>query len=168
MAEVARATAQREDKIIELQRALLQEHLPAREFQVPHLVHQHGDLGASGENGANRLRNIRRGQAGRRDLVKQGLKQMMVGTVNESHLGAGMVEMLAERQAAKACTKDNNMWSRILRHAVLCIQMGRNAIQPAVMRPKGTCRYKGCTTVVQGMYNGCTRDVQGSNTLATP
>src|ERR1035441_4789156 len=168
MAEVAGATAQREDKVIELQRALLQEHLPAREIQVPHLIHQDGDLGPSSENGTNRLRNIRRGKAGGRDLVKQGLKQMMVGAVNQSHLCAGMVEMLAKRQAAKACAQDNNMWSRILRHAVLCIQMGRNAIQPAVMRPKGTCRYKGCTTVVQGMYNGCTRDVQGINTLAIP
>src|ERR1035441_1125379 len=85
---------------------------------------------------------------------------MMVGTVNQSHLCAGMVEMLAERQAAKACAKDNYMGSRVLRHAIHCIQMGRNAIQPAVMRPKGTCRHKACTTVVQGMYNGCTRDVQ--------
>src|ERR1017187_10536623 len=168
MAEVAGAAAQREDKVIELQRALLQEHLSAREIKVPHPIHQDGDLGTSSENGTNRLRNIRRGQAGGRDLVKQGLKQMMVGTVNQSHLGAGMVEMLAERQAAKACTQDNIMWACIFRHAVLCIQMGRNAIQPAVMRPKGTCRHKGCTTVVQRMYNGCTRDVQGSNTLATP
>src|ERR1039458_9877165 len=168
MAEVARAAAQREDKVIELQRALLQEHLPAREIEVPHLIHQHSDLGTRGEDGTNRLRNIRRGQAGGRDLVKQGLKQMMVGTVNQSHLCAGMVEMLAERQAAKACTQDNNMGSRVLRHAILFIQSGRNAIQPAVMRPKGTCRHKGCTTVVQRLYNGCTRDVQGSNTLATP
>ena len=111
---------------------------------------------------------IRRGQAGGRDLVKQGLKQMMVGTVNQSHLGAGMVEMLAERQAAKACTQDNNMWACIFRHAVLCIQMGRNAIQPAVMRPKGTCRYKGCTTVVQRMYKGATRSQPRSNPVATP
>src|ERR1017187_6166068 len=93
---------------------------------------------------------------------------MMVGTVNQSYLCAGMVEMLAERQAAKACAQDNNMWSCIFRHAVLCIQMGRNAIQLAVMRPKGTCRHKGCTTVVQRMYNGCTREQHARNTVATP
>src|ERR1017187_3277799 len=92
---------------------------------------------------------------------------MMVGTVNQSHLCAGMVEMLAERQAAKACTQDNNVGFRVLRHAILFIQSGRNAIQPAVMRPKGTCRHKGCTTVVQRLYNGCTRDVLRSNTLIT-
>src|ERR1035441_1654428 len=138
MAEVAGATAQREDKVIEAQSAFLQEHFPAREIEVPHPIHQDGDLGARGENGTNRLRNIRRGQAGGRDLVKQGLKQMMVGAVHQSHLCAGMVEMLAERQAAKAATEDNDMRLRVLRHAVLCIQMGRNAIQPAVMRLKGT------------------------------
>src|ERR1017187_8631093 len=115
MPEVARAAAQREDKVIELEGALLQEHLPAREIKVPHPVHQDGDLGTRSENGTNRLRNIRRGKAGGRDLVKQGLKQMMVGAVNQSHLCAGMVEMLAERQAAKACTEDNNMGFRALR-----------------------------------------------------
>src|ERR1019366_2777562 len=167
MAEVAGATAQREDKVIEAQSALLEEHFPAREIEVPHLIHQDGDLGPSSENGTNRLRNIRRGQAGGRYLVKQGLKQMMVGTVNQSHLCAGMVEMLAERQAAKACTQYNNMWSCIFRHAVLCIQMGRNAIQPAVMRLKGTCRHKGCTTVVQRLYNGCTTVVRGMYKGAT-
>ena len=29
-------------------------------------------------------------------------------------------------------------------------------------------RYKGCTTVVQGMYDGCTRDQQARNALASP
>src|ERR1035441_6952953 len=86
---------------------------------------------------------------------------MMVGPVNQSHLGAGMVEMLAEGQSAKASTQDNDMGSCVLRHAILFIQSGRNAIQPAVMRPKGTFRYNGCTTDVQGINKGCTRDVQG-------
>src|ERR1035441_6122988 len=93
---------------------------------------------------------------------------MMVGPVNQSHLGADMVEMLAEGQSAKASTQDNDMGSCVLRHAILFIQSGRNAIQPAVMRPKGTFRYNGCTTDVQGINKGCTRDVQGINTLATP
>src|ERR1035437_8427935 len=86
---------------------------------------------------------------------------MMVGPVNQSHLGADMVEMLAEGQSAKASTQDNDMGSCVLRHAILFIQSGRNAIQPAVMRPKGTFRYNGCTTDVQGINKGCTRDVQG-------
>ena len=93
---------------------------------------------------------------------------MMVGPVNQSHLGAGMVEMLAEGQSAKASTQDNDMGSCVLRHAILFIQSGRNAIQPAVMRPKGTFRYKGCIRDKQGMYKGCTRDAQGINTLAIP
>ena len=62
---------------------------------------------------------------------------MMVGAVHECHLGAGMAEMLAEGQAAKARTEDNDMRIRVLRHAILFIQMGRNAIRAT--RPADEC-----------------------------
>ena len=50
----------------------------------------------------NPARTIRRGQSGGGNLVEQWLKQMVIGAVHHRHLRAGMMEMFAKRQAAKA------------------------------------------------------------------
>ena len=59
-------------------------------------------VGAMGKNGTNGLRDFWRGQTARRHLVKQRLKQMMVGAVNNGDARVGAAEILTERQAAKA------------------------------------------------------------------
>ena len=109
MAEIAGATAQRQHEVIEPQGAFLQEHFRLARSMSTTCSIKHGDSGRAGEDGTDRLRDFRRGQARGRHLVKQRLKQMMIGAVHQRHARGGMPEMLAERQPAKASAQDDNM-----------------------------------------------------------
>ena len=46
----------------------------------------------------------------------------MVGAVNEGHTRGGMVEMLAERQAAEAGPEDDNMTFCVLHYVTVSYQ----------------------------------------------
>jgi len=65
------------------------------------------------------LRNFRRGKARRGDLVKQRLKQMMVGAIHQGDARVGPAKMFAEFQAAKPGAEHDHVKCLVLRHGII-------------------------------------------------
>src|SRR4051794_35339999 len=66
------------------------------------------------ENAADRSRNLGRSQHCCRHLVKQWLKQVVVGAVDQDHLRRCLLESLRGSQTSKAAADDNDSWLRHL------------------------------------------------------
>ena len=62
------------------------------------------------------MRDFRRGEAGSRDLIKQRLKEMMIGAVDESDARVRIAEMFAEGQPSETGPQDNDMPRAFVRH----------------------------------------------------
>jgi hypothetical protein len=102
MSEVTRHAAQRDHQVIVTKHLLLALHPLLAEVDALHLIHHHFKPRHTGKDRADRLRNIRRRKPSHRHLIKERLKQMMIGAIHERYTGAGMRELLAKRQPAKA------------------------------------------------------------------
>lgn len=116
MTEVTGLTAEREHEVIVVQRGVRQKDLLVREVKIHNLVEQHRDVAAPGKNRADRLRNIGRGESSGGNLIKQGLKQVMVGAINQRDAGVGMVKFFAELKSAKTRAENHDMNLFAFRH----------------------------------------------------
>jgi hypothetical protein len=109
MAEVAGATAHRNDEEIVMQLAIGEDHFSVCQIKVRDRIHDDRDVTMAGQNGTDRLGDIGRGKTCCGDLVKQRLKDMVIGAVNQSDSSALMMKSLAEFQAAKTRAQHNDM-----------------------------------------------------------
>ena len=97
-----------------------------REIEVHDIVEKHGDVGSVGKNRANGLGNVRRGKSTGRHLVKQRLKQMMVGAVNDRDARVGMAEMLAKSQPAETSADHDHMNCLLSGTGTMSMNPGKN------------------------------------------
>jgi hypothetical protein len=133
MPEIAGATAQREHEVIVWERTLPKDHAPAREIEINHAIEQDGDVGSVCQDAANRLRDLRRGKTGGGHLIKQRLKEMMIGPVHQRDAGGGMIELLAERQPAKSRAQHDDVSCLVLRHAEYLAEGGGSVKEPGLL-----------------------------------
>ena len=108
--EVAGHAAERQHEVVIAQRVLLESNFFLREVEIHHVVEQHRDSGPVGENGADRLRDLRRGQPGGGHLIEQRLEQMVILPVNERDARVRMIEGLAEGQPTEARPENHDVF----------------------------------------------------------
>jgi hypothetical protein len=53
---------------------------------------------------------------------------MVIGAVNDGYARVRMPEMVAERQAAKACAEDNHVGHSVVRYGIVSIQPAADAM----------------------------------------
>src|SRR5581483_7894062 len=115
MAEVTRATAQRQHQVIITERVFLKHDLSLRQVEIANRIEQHRYICPVRKDRADRLRDVWRGQSRRRHLIEQRLKQMVIGAVHQRDSGGWIVKMLAEFQSPKTCAQYYNV-RFLLRH----------------------------------------------------
>ena len=128
MAEITRATAERQHEIVIIQFALGQYNLLRIEFNIRHFVEQHGEVGPVTKNRTNGLGDVRRGKAGGGDLVKQWLKEVMIGAVNERYSRVRVLKSLAKFQATKPAAQHHDMGMFICRHSPMFRGNGKKSM----------------------------------------
>ena len=83
VAEITRLRAESDDQIVIIQHMLLQVHLPRRQIDLGHLIHQGGDVFARGQNTAQRLGHFGHGQTRGGHLIEQRLKEVVIPAVDQ-------------------------------------------------------------------------------------
>ncbi len=110
MAEIAGLAAEREHKVVVVERRFFEENFFLRQIKTGDGFHQNGDVRTVGENGTNRLGDVRRGKSGGGDLIKQRLKEVMVRAVNERDARIRRLKSPAEGQSAKTRAQHDDMF----------------------------------------------------------
>jgi len=77
------------------------------QIELSDFLKQHFNIGVSSQYPANRRGNFTRGQAGGRDLVKQGLKSMVVLAVHDSNLNGKAGKLLGGVETAETGPYDH-------------------------------------------------------------
>ena len=93
-------------------------HAPAGQVKGGHPVHQHRDVAVVRQDGTGGLGDFGGRQPRRRNLVEQGLEQVVILGVHQRHRGAGMLEGLAEGKPAKAGAEDEDLFGVIRWHTL--------------------------------------------------
>ncbi len=84
VSEPRRLRTRRDDEIVEADLvAVAEDDLPPVVIDVHHLAHQDARVGIAPEDGADRDRDVAGGEARRRDLVEERLKEVMVFAVDQ-------------------------------------------------------------------------------------
>src|SRR5690606_14601077 len=96
MTEISSAGAQRQNEVIVIKLLPGQSNAPFLQIDIDHIFHQHGEIRFVRENGANRLRDVGRGQTGRSDLIEQWLKKVMIRPINHRDAHGWTLEILAK------------------------------------------------------------------------
>ena len=86
MTKIAVTSAGRQDQVVIGDRLIVHEHKPRLYIYACHLSQHHVRVFLLPEYAANGCADISRGYPGCRDLVQEGLKQVMVIAVNHRHL----------------------------------------------------------------------------------
>src|ERR1051325_4688829 len=102
MSEVTRAAAHRDHEVIIFERLLAQSDLARGQTNLTRFIQKHRDVLASGKNRANGLRNVRRRQTRRRDLIEQRLEQMMIVAIHQRDARVRVMKVLAESKSAES------------------------------------------------------------------
>ncbi len=92
MPKIAVSHARRDDQVIVPQRAILQLHLLCLEIESHHLALQHAGVLLPLEHVAQRRTNVCRRQTTGRHLIQQWLKQVVVLSIDQRHLGIHAAE----------------------------------------------------------------------------
>jgi len=83
----------------------------AREIDRVDLREHHPGVLLVAQDGPDRLSDVRRRERRGRDLVEQGLKEMVVVAVDDQHIGGRAGQRPRGEQAAEATTHDDNLRS---------------------------------------------------------
>src|SRR4051812_41203785 len=116
MAEVSGDAAERDHEIIVGERLVGEGDVARVEVDVFDLFEEDGDVGMIGEDGANWLRDVRRGETGGGGLIEERLGEVMILAIDQRDLRVGMAELLAKCQAAKSGAKDYDSRIRLLHY----------------------------------------------------
>ena len=133
--EVGRAAAHRDHEVVKREFTIGQDHPPPGRIDRSHLGQDHLQIRLPPQQGADRLRNIRRGQSRRRDLVEQRLKQVVVLPIDHRDAHPFRGARLGKTQPAEAGSKhhDVRQRGRICRwdHAAQRVRTRRKGKRPA-------------------------------------
>ena len=115
-------------------------HLLCADVDVCHLRLQHGEPPAAhlfAQDVADGRRHRGRGQTGRGHLVEQGLKQVVVGAVDERHLDLGLGQSAHSLEAAKTAADDHHpgqCFGRGAHRSVRSFQISGNSTTSSILR----------------------------------
>ncbi len=79
-----------------------------RKIDAGHLGQHDARVGLGAQDGAHRLGDVRRGERGGGDLVKQWLEQVVVVAVDDQHLGRRAAQRLGSKEPAEAAADNND------------------------------------------------------------
>jgi hypothetical protein len=108
-----RGAAGNEHKVIGQRGAVGQRHALRSAVDGSDLAQAHGDIALAGQDVAQRRGDVAGRQAGRRHLVEQRLKEVVVGAIDERDLQRRRSQRACAPQASEATADDDEM--RLLR-----------------------------------------------------
>ena len=109
MAEVGGLRAGRDDQAVVVQAFTpVEHHLASVGIDVRDLGHEHVHVGAVPERRPERLRALARGDRTSRQLVEQGLEEMVIRPVDRYHVDVGVLQLLRGGQPAEAAADDDD------------------------------------------------------------
>jgi hypothetical protein len=73
------------------------------------IAEQHGEVGLLPQDGADRLRDVGRGETGGGDLVEQWLEEVMILPVDDRDAGEFGRELLRKGKTAEAAAEDHDV-----------------------------------------------------------
>ena len=121
MAEVRMRRSGGNDQVVILELgAGLQLYAPRSCIEADRLIHQHVNVFVIAKNRPDGLRNIRRGKHGKRDLVEQRLKGVVVPPVDNRHIHRERRQPLRGVDTAKAGTQHDYALARSTFCELLC------------------------------------------------
>jgi hypothetical protein len=109
MAEVRVPRAGGEHQIVVGDFAVLELHQPALLVDARHLAQDHALVAGAAQDGADRRGDLRRRQAGGRDLIEQRLEEVVVAPVDDGDVGCGAGQGVRAAQPAKARADDHDV-----------------------------------------------------------
>ena len=110
MAEIGMRRAARDDQVVISDFAVTQDHLVRGRIDRFGLAENHFDVRLPPQDTSNRARDVTRIQRRGRDLVEQGLEQVMVSAIDEPNPDGCIAERPRRRQTAETSSNDHNMW----------------------------------------------------------
>ena len=116
MAEIAGAATEGQHEKVVVQGVVGQQHAPSGQIDSHDAFEQYRHVLFVRHDAADRLRDFGRGKPRRRDLIKQGLEQMVIGSIDQRHASSGVIELLAKRQPAESRAQHHDVGSCWLRH----------------------------------------------------
>jgi hypothetical protein len=108
VAEIGVPRAGRDDEMVVSHFAVLDRHGPLLLVDAQDLAQQDALVGRAAQDGADRLRDLRRREARGRDLVKQRLEQVIVAPIDDSDVGDGAGQSMRGTQSTEASADDDD------------------------------------------------------------
>jgi hypothetical protein len=111
MAEVGMRRPARDDQVIVTDFAITQDHLAREPVDRFSLAENNFAVRLAPQDSPNRPCDITRIQCGGRNLVEQGLEQVMVSAIDQCDPHRRLAERTGRGQAAEPAANDHNVWS---------------------------------------------------------
>ena len=109
VAEVGRAGAAGDDQAVVVETlAAVEDHLPPLGVHVGGLRHHDRRVGAAPERRPQRRGALARRDGARRELVEQGLEEVVVRPIDQRHLDVGAPQLLGGGQATEPAADDDD------------------------------------------------------------
>ena len=109
MAEVGGFRAGRDDQAVVVQAFTpVEDHLAPLGVDIRYLGHQDVHVGAAPECRPDGSGAFARGNRTSRQLVEQGLEELVIGPVDQCHVDVGVPELPRGRQPAEAAADDDD------------------------------------------------------------
>ena len=112
VAEVRVRRAGREDQEVVAELGPVEAQPPGLGIDGRHLAEQHARVPLAAQDAADRRRDLRRRQAGRRDLVQQRLERVVVLAVDEREIDVLAREPARRLEAGEAAADDDDVLAR--------------------------------------------------------
>lgn len=110
MAEVGMGRAGRDNQVVVRYFPVTQDHFVRGRVDRCGLAEKHFDVRLAPQDAPNRARDVARIQCRGRDLVKQGLEQVMVSAIDQRDPDRGVAERPRRRQTAETSAHDHDAW----------------------------------------------------------
>jgi hypothetical protein len=108
MAEVGMTGAWRDDEVVKRKTIIvLQDDFPSSAVNRHNLAEHHPNVALESKDAPKRRGDVARGKCGRRNLVKEWLKEVVISPIDQKHLERRITKVLRGCQSSKAASNDH-------------------------------------------------------------